>query len=185
MRTLVAAPVAPRKDYSFQHWAAATAGYDRIVTTEYTDYAKVCEQTGVPAVLFESPDDPRRKGRHSMHGVKFNVAWQAILDSARGFTHILSLESDIIPVDCDIVALMEENYGPEDFLCHLHPWRKEYHRPYVKVCEMGCTFGSVEVFKKALDYCFKTGRTLYGQVRDEPFTHRDIEMVELIHLDDD
>ena len=185
MRTLVAAPTCERKRDSFPLWTAATASYDRLVAVE-TQEREYAESLGVPYVLFEPVEHHRRQGRHRICGPLFNQAWEALLAGARGFTHVLSLDTDVIPSE-DILAVMEANYGgTEDFLRHGVPWRSDYQRPGLCAYETSCTLGTVAAWRAALDVTYTRGElaTLYGTVGDPNlFTHKDINLVALDHRD--
>ena len=188
MRTLVAAPVCKRKDYSFARWAAATASYDRLVAVDAdeSDYGEVIRRLGILVVTYEAVEHPRRPGPKAIYGPRFNYAWHAITDNAGDFTHILALDSDIIP-EGDILALMEEHYDPAfAFLRHAVPFRECYGR-MSKGYETSCTMASVEDWKRALAKVETMGElaTLYEVVGDPNFfTHKDIDMMVLEHLDD-
>jgi hypothetical protein len=186
MRTLVAASHARVKDYAFEQWSAATASYHRLLAIEEGE-REYAESLGVPYVPFSPEENPRRQGRHRICGPLFNQAWTAILSAAGGYTHILSLDTDVIP-PCDILALMEPLYDDTfDFLRHGVPWRTAYHRPGAFAYETSCTLGSVAAWQAALDETYRRGElaTLYGVVGDpDLFTHRDINLVQLTHLDD-
>jgi hypothetical protein len=183
MNTLVAALHAKKKDYSFPRWEAATASYDRLLALETfeEEYAKTL---GVPYVLYEAEEHPRRQGRHRICGPLYNSAWKALLGKVNGHTHILCLDIDVIPKG-DILAVMESEYdGSFAFLRHGVPWRASYHRPGFKGYETSCTLGSVACWREALA---RTGglTTLYGVVGDpDLFTHKDIDVLELEHLDE-
>lgn len=186
MRTLVAAPVCKRKHYSLAHWAAATARYDRLVAVSEPDYEEVIRRLGIPVVTYEAAVHHRRPGVKAIYGPLFNAAWRAITSNADSFTHILALDSDVIP-EGDILALMEEQYDPAfAFLRHAVPFRACYGR-MSKGYETSCTMASVEDWKLALDKVETMGEltTLYEVVGDPNFfTHKDIDLMVLEHLDD-
>lgn len=181
MRTLVACPVAERKHYSFPLWAAATKAYDRLVVTEDEDYIDTIEGYGVPALLFD-PVSTFRWGINAIYGPRHTEAWRTIVDNADGYTHILSLESDIIPPqNVDILSIMEENYSECDFLCHAYPWRYP-GRVGLYVYETGCTLGSVEKWRDALNKTHEK-HGVYETVRCvDYFKNKDIHIVQLEHL---
>ena len=191
MKTMVAAPICARKDYSLHRWAAATKGHDRLLATEEKSYVPVIESWDIPAVLYEPPPVQQSCFRHVMATNRFNAAWKAIIDSANGHSHILSLESDVIPPEgVDIVQLMENNWtGEEDFLVHLYPYRESYGRPGQRAFEMGCTMAKTETWKHALETLPETAVlywAVYQTKESNPhynFTNRRIEEVELQHLE--
>jgi hypothetical protein len=185
MTTLVAAPIAPRKDYSLERWAAATDGHDRLLVTEDVSYVDVIKDHGIPAFYFAPPETPDISPfRHAMCSNLFNYAWQAILDNAGDHELLLSLETDIIPPKgVDIVKLMEDNWdGSVDFLVHLYPYRDAYHRPGQRAFEMGCTMATTETWKKALAALPEDG-VLYWAVYQPTYTNKRIEPVQLEHVD--
>ncbi len=185
MKSLVAAPTCRRKGYSLRQWEAATGAYDRLLVTEDGLWAQEVREMGIPCELFAPVSHPRRQGRHAICGPLFNAAWEAILAGSEGFTHILALDTDVIPAG-DILALMESRKGEEDFLRHGVPWRSDYQRPGCLAHETSCTFGSVEAWRRALDLTYTRGplATLYGTVGDPAlFTHVDIDEMPLEHLD--
>jgi len=177
MRTVVACPVGKAKAYSLADWAAATVGYDRFMVTDEVDFADEVEgDHGIPCYIYEAP--PQQEGVHPMYRARYNAAMRCILRHAEGRSHILSLESDVIPPEgCDILALMEEHYT-KGLLCHGYPWRAEYNRPY-NGYEMGCTLGSVEEWASALMWAEANHQSVYGAVRQ--VTHTDIDLVQLRH----
>lgn len=181
MKTLVACPVAERKHYSFPMWAAATGGYDRLVVTEDEDYADTVEGYGVPVLLFE-PVSTFQRFAEPIYGPRHTEAWRAIIDNAQGYTHILSLESDIIPpTGVDILSLMEEHYYDCDFLCHAYPWRYPSRRGQYAY-ETGCTLSSVEKWREALEKTHEENG-LYSTIRcQDYFKNKDIHIVQLEHL---
>ncbi len=187
MNTLVAAPTARLKDYSLAQWAAATEGHDRLMVTEETDYIPVIESHGIPALYYEPPDTPDISPfRHIMCSNRFNAAWETIVVHAEesGFSHTLSLETDIIPPeDVDIVKVMEENWdGSVDFLVHLYPYRVSYNRQGQMCYEMCCETATTETWRKALDGLPPTG-VLYWAVYQEKYTNKRIDPVRLQHLE--
>lgn len=186
MTTLVAAPIARCKDYSLALWAAATEGHPRLLATEETDYLGVIESHGIGAVHYTAPSTPDLTPfRHVMCSNRFNAAWQAILDNADPHTMVLSLESDVVPPQgVDIVALMEEHWDDAlDFLIHLYPYRPSYkRRAGCKAFEMGCTLATTETWRRALRELPATG-VLYWAVYQEKYKSRQIDLVELEHLD--
>lgn len=193
MNTLTAAPTARKKAYSLEQWAAALRGHDRLLVTEEDDFL---EEMGkyAPATLYEKPTTPDISSmRHEMCSNRFNAAWEVIISFAEvsGYTHILSLESDVIPPEgVDIVRLMESQWDDKtDFLVHLYPYRKSYNRPDRKCYEMGCTMAKTETWRKALNGLPPTG-VLYWAVYQTPeknpkfhFTNRRIDLVDLQHLE--
>jgi hypothetical protein len=182
MRTLVACPVAARKHYSFPLWVEQTEKYDRLVSVDDPEYALKVEEYGVPYVLF-TPVSTRRVGGAAIYGPRHTEAWAAILERADGYTHILSLESDIIaPRDVDILSLMEEHYDDSyDFTCHAYPWRYP-HRKGLYAHETGCTIGSIDKWKRALRLTHKD-HGVYETIRiTDYFRNKDIHIVELEHL---
>ncbi len=195
MRTVVAAPISRVKDYSLAKWAAATAGHDRFLVTEEPDYMQDIQKYGIPAFHYEPPpvSDDIPNLRHVMCGKRYNVAWKRIVELAMdgGYTHILSLEVDVIPPDdVDIVAIMEGEWdGSVDFLIHLYPYRASYNRPGLKCNEMGCTMAKTKTWKWALDNMPKDCTLFWAvrQTRDKSprfyFTNKQIDVVELQHLD--
>jgi len=180
MRTLVAAPSASRKHYAFDRWEAATRDYDRLLAIDEPDYAERVEALGVPTVTYAAISK-RRLGNNAIYGPRFTEAWQAILGASEGYTHILSLESDVIPPEgYDILALMEKEYQP-DFTCHDYPWREG--RPGYAF-EMGCTIFTRETLKRAIEVC-PDEQGMYCIVSNEDFFKRNrIHVVELEHLTD-
>lgn len=194
MNTLTAAPIARKKLYSLERWAAATEGHDKLLVTEEDD---ILEEIGkyAPATLYEKPPDPDISSiRHEMCSNRFNAAWEVIISfaEASGYTHILSLESDVIPPEgVDIVELMESQWDDTvDFLIHLYPWRPSYNRPGRKSYEMGCTMARTETWRKALDTMPPTA-VLYWCVYQTPeknpkfhFTNKRIDLVELQHVEE-
>ena len=172
MRTLVACPVGRKRDYSLPHWAAATEGYERAVAIDDAKYADRVEHMGIRVLRFPTshPWVPRC----------FNDAWRTITHHAEeeGFTHILSLESDIIAPP-HILKVMEREYEG-GFLCHHYPFRK----PRQGMCaEMGCTLASTELWRKALSTC-PAGVAVYDWFRlSGKFEVQRIEVVELLHME--
>jgi hypothetical protein len=188
MRTLVAAPHGSKKRYSFPAWEAATRPYDRLVAMHSDDDPCYIEEvTGqVPVVLFDRPPAPfNRQGRNAIYGPLFNEAWRTILGYAHHhcYSHVLSLETDVIPPEgTDILALMEEHHRG-DFLIHLYPWRASTGRA-TKADEMGCTLASVPIWRDVLER--HPDDQLYGAFKTDPDYHvTRIDLVELAHLDDD
>ena len=176
MWTAVACPVGLTKAYSLADWAAATAGYDRFMVTDEEDTVDLVEDYGIPCYLF--PYLPKEEGKHPMYRWRYNAAWAKVIEFSKGRTHILSLESDVIPpAGTDILALMEQHYSG-GFLCHGYPWRAEYNRPF-NAYEMGCTLASIEDWQKALDWAEAHNQSVYGAPRQLP--HTDIDIVELKH----
>lgn len=189
MKTLVACPVAKRKHYSLPYWAAATSkwGYDRVVATCEPEYISEIEKLEIPYVLHGIPEKGR-EGANAIYGPLFNEAWKAIMEIvADGYTHILSLESDVIS-EWDILDIMEEHYdGSVSFVRHGVPWRSIYRRPGGYCYETGCTLASLPDWKKAMSLVNEHGgmRTLYEVVGHPSwFTHKDIKVVELEHMDE-
>lgn len=187
MKTLVAAAHAKHKDYSFARWAAATASYQRLLSlsTEDAIYARKMEPLGIRTVLYKHIPHPRRPGKKAIYGPMFNQAWRAIVDNAEDYTHILSLDTDVIPSG-DILSVMEDNYT-EGFLRHGVPWRGCYRRAGQYGYETSCTFASVDDWASALNEAENAGPlcTLYEIVgRNDLFKTRDILEMELEHLDD-
>ena len=187
MKSLVVAPHTERKHYAFALWAAATDGYDRLIAIEAPEreYAEFIEHRyGVPTAVYQAEESPRRQGRRRIYGPLFNAAWSALLSRAGGYTHLLALDTDVIPSG-DILALMEAEYGDEAFLRHGVPWRAEYSRSG-KGYETSCTFASTEWWRAALASTLQAGglSTLYGVVGDpDLFTHRDIDIMCLDHFE--
>ena len=185
MRTLVAAPHTQRRHDAFVVWRAVTASYDRLLAIEEEE-REYAESLGVPCVLFTPVEHPRRQGRHRICGPLFNQAWEAILSAAGGYTHILALDTDIIPHG-DILAAMESEYdGSVAFVRHGVPWRAAYSRTGYAY-ETSCTLGSVADWRAALDKANELSElaTLYGVVGDpDHFTHKDVLLLKLDHLDD-
>ena len=188
MKSLVVALHTERKHYAFPLWVATTNGYERLLSldADEREYAEFIERRyGVPSVLYQPEDDPRRQGRHRICGPLYNQAWTALLSKADGHTHLLCLDTDVIPSG-DILALMEAEYGDEAFLRHGVPWRAAYSRPGVKGYETSCTFASVQWWRAALASTYQAGglATLYGTVGDPNlFTHRDIDTMYLDHFE--
>lgn len=194
MKTLVAAPTARKKAYSLERWAAATKGHHRLLVTEEEDFLDCIEDAGVIAAYYEKPPDPDMSSiRHEMCSNRFNAAWEKIISYAEmfDFTHILSLESDIIPPEgVDIVSLMESQWDETvDFLVHLYPYRPSYRRKGTKCYEMGCAMASTKTWRRALDTLPKDA-VLYWSVYQTPqmnpkyhFNIRRIDLAELQHLD--
>lgn len=189
MNSVVAAPHTIRKHEEFECWAAATSGYDRLLALEASEAsyaADIWGEWGIPYVLFEPVETPRRQGRHRICGPLFNQAWSALLDGATGYSHVLSLDTDVVP-DGDILGAMESAYdGSVCFLRHGVPWREAYHRPGQFAYETSCTFGSIEAWRAALDKVQELGglATLYGVVGDpDLFTHEDVRLLTLHHLE--
>ena len=188
MKSLVVAPHTERKHYALPLWVATTDGYERLLAIEADEreYAEFVEHRyGVPSVLFVPDEGPRRQGRHRICGPLYNQAWTALLSKANGHTHVLSLDTDVIPSG-DILALMEAEYGGEAFLRHGVPWRAAYSRPGVNAYETSCTFASLQWWRAALASTLQVGglATLYGTVGDpDLFTHRDIDIMCLDHFE--
>lgn len=188
MRTLVAAPSAERKKYAFPRWAAATSDYDRLVAVLDSEqgYAEYIRRFGVNVATYQDPPSPRRGyGELAIYGPRFNAAWRCILDNCDGYTHILALDSDVIPSG-NILAVMEDEWSDDIFfLRHGVPWRSSAHE-VGKGYETSCTMGSVEAWKTALgEVPDNATSTLYEWVGDpHRYPHRDIDIMELEHLDD-
>jgi len=169
-------------------WAAATAHYDRLLVTDEPDYEEVIRNLGVPVVLHEAAEHPTKTGAMRVYGTLLNSAWKAIIENAEGYTHILSLESDVIP-DGDIVSVMEEHYDPEyQFLRHGVPWREAYEKPPGRFSyELGCTLASVQDWKKALaktdDVEPTKIYTVVGVAQAYGLTAKNINVCQLEHLD--
>lgn len=179
MRTLVASPTGSAKAYCFEQWALATNGYDRLVAVCEPDYKATAESLHVPVVMYKKPDD--RKG---IYGPMFTAAWTAILARAWDYTHILSLETDVIPpFEWDILEIMEDEYKP-DFTAHGVPWRDcdRYAGRDTLCYEMGCTIFSVETLRRAIALC-PSDRGLYCVTSDaKHFRKHCIDVVELAHV---
>lgn len=172
-----------RKAYCFPQWAAATEGYDRLVAVDEPEAVEFCNGFDVPAILFEPVNDFRR-GKNAIYGPRFNEAFQAIMDNAEGYTHIYSLDTDVIPLVDDSPRIMEENYTDCDFLCNGVPWRYP-SRVGGKAYELGCTFGTVAVFNRALKITHPL-QGIYGTIRCiDYFKNRDVELFEVEHLSDE
>ncbi len=189
MRTLVAAPTTSRKRESFLEWAAATASYERLVVLDDddADYADTLDMVGVHYIFFTPSTDDKRKGPHRMCGPLFNEAWAALLARADDYTHVLSLDTDVLPpAYCDIVALMENNYHDCDFLIHGVPWRSIYKKSTRLAYETSCTFATVPIWRKALALALEDtdNRQLYRTVRYPCFRVREISLVNLEHRND-
>jgi hypothetical protein len=170
MHTLVACPIGTSKLYSLAQWRQATAGYPRLLAVDTRDDCS--EQLGdIPVVFYTGEDDPVG---HLMRG-KFNPAWRAIVAAAEGYTHILSLESDVIPPgDIDILAIMEAAFT-DGVLHHAVPWgRSGSEYGY----EMGCTLAAVETWRELL----KLKGPLYGTSRSPTVPQYDINICELAHI---
>ena len=184
MRTLVAAPFGEGRLSSLDRWAAATEGYDRVAAIDQP-IGEQLEEYGIPYVEFTYDGETPEGARHRICSERFNVAWDAILDYAEQgrYTHVLSLESDIV-ADCDIVALMSENFTEDDDIVrHVYPWGPEYNRPYHKASEMGCTMMTVEALRTALVEARERKSKLYGSVMwTKRLKTRTIEKTELTHL---
>lgn len=187
MRTLVASPHAEHKDYSFSRWAEATASYDRLLSFHVADsiYARKVQGKGIRTALYMCDPHPRRPGRKAIYGPMYNAAWRAIVDNAEGYTHILSLDTDVIPGG-DILSAMEAEYDG-GFLRHGVPWRAVYRRPGQYGYETSCTLASIEDWTAALDKAGSLGElcTLYEVVGNPHyFHHKDVLLMNLEHLDD-
>jgi TorA maturation chaperone TorD len=187
MRTVVAAPFGANKAYALGRWAAATENYERLLVTDELKAIPITSKYGIPTVLYESVENPRRPGKNAIYGPKFNQAWEAILANTNGHTHVLALDTDVIPKG-DILTAMEAEYdGTFAFLRHGVPWRSVYRRPECLGYETSCTLATVEAWRAALDKAQELGPlcTLYEVVGNPNyFTHKDINLVELEHLDD-
>lgn len=180
MNTLVAAPTSHRKHYSFHLWEQATRNYPRVMAVNEKHYYEDIKDI-VPTLCFR----PVKFTHGHIYGPRFNEAWQAIYDWARGhYTHILSLESDVIPPDgCDIVSVMESEWEDGlDFLCHGYPWRGSRGRDNLSY-EFGCTMFSIEALQRALNA--PDGVTgIYGCPNHDGWKRKKIDVVELRHLDE-
>lgn len=187
MDACVAALHTERRHYALPLWTAATQGYQRLLAIETNEkqYAhEVRFKYGIPVVLFEPVEHPRRQGRHRICGPIFNQGWEALLEAIEA-DYILSLDTDVIP-EGDILALMQKEHSGEDFVRHGVPWRSDYHRPGFFAYETSCTYGSKRAWRAALDKTYTRGElaTLYGTVGDpDLFTHKDINEMTLHHLD--
>jgi hypothetical protein len=182
---LVAAPVGASKDYALDRWVAATNAYDRLLVTNEPEYTDRIESLGVPWALYTYTPHPRRQGRHAIHGPMYNAAWKAIIANATDYTHILSLESDVIP-EGDILTVMEEQYD-EGFLRHGVPWRSVYRRPGNYAYENACTMATIEDWKAAVAKAESLGElsTVFEVVgHPDYFPHKDILVMKMEHLDD-
>lgn len=181
MRSLVAAPAHSCKDYAIDKWAAATSQYDRLVAvdSEDVDYVKRLNDYGIRSVVYQKTED-------TIYGPLFTKAWRTIVDNAEGYTHILSLDVDVIPSG-DILKLMESQYDQRvSFLRHGVPWREVYRR---KGCtyEMSCTFALVSDWERAVEFSEKSeGKFRLYEIVGHPsfYTHKDIYLMELEHMDD-
>lgn len=186
MDACVVALHSERRHYAFALWCAATQGYQRLLAIETTEaqYAhEVRHKYGVPVVLFNAVEHPRRQGRHRICGPLYNQGWEALLEACEA-EYILCLDTDVIPAG-DILALMQEHADGVDFVRHGVPWRKAYHRPGCAY-ETSCTYGSKRAWRAALDKTYTRGElaTLYGTVGDpDLFTHKDIDIMHLDHLE--
>jgi hypothetical protein len=181
MHTLVACPFSKRKLYSLDEWEQATRGHARLMAVDEPEVRKEVKKRGIKFTYFNPVSDFRR-GKNAIYGPRFNEAWSAILENADGFTHILSLESDVIPPEgVDIVDLMEHNYDGCDFLCHGYPWRYPSKLGGFAY-ETGCTIATVGKWREALEKSHPL-QGMYGTIRNiDLFTHKDVQLVELQHL---
>jgi hypothetical protein len=144
MHTLVAAPIGRRKHYSLLRWVQATEAYNRLLVTDEPDYAEELRTMGLPVVEYEPKGDSRRPGANAMYGPAFNTAWHCILENTDGYSHVLGLDTDVIP-EGDILSYMEENMTDGiDFLRHGVPWRGVYRRDGMRAYETSCTLAKVE-----------------------------------------
>lgn len=187
MKSLVASPHAEFKDYSFSRWAEATASYDRLLSFFIADslYARKVQEMGIRVVFYDSVPESGRKGRNAIYGPMYNVAWRTIVENAGDYTHILSLDTDVIPSG-DILSAMEAEYDG-GFLRHGVPWRSCYRRPGLYTYENSCTFAAVEDWAAALDKADDLGPrcTLYEVVGHHDFLpHKDVMLMDIEHLDD-
>lgn len=181
MRTLVACACHSRKEYSFDLWEQATSSYHRVVALEKGDNSRIIKRVKrmVDVVMFE-PIGEFCFSDNPIYGDRFNEAYASILTKCGGYTHMLSLDSDVIPPKgSDILSVMESECDPEyDFIVHGVPWRNKNRKTLAY--ETSCTLGSVEAWGKALSVCSK-GHNLYRAVRD--FKCKDFHSVDMQHLD--
>jgi hypothetical protein len=189
VKTLVAAPAHSSKAYAFDRWAAATRPYPRLISVETDDYEMkaLAEVHGVRWVEYEKIDYAKRIGLNAIYGPLFNDAWRAILSDCKGYSHILALDTDVIPTG-DILKVMEEEYTDDImFLRHGVPWRSSYGRASdMKAYETSCTLGKVEDWRVALRRTDELGglSTLYGVVgHPTMYPARNIYVMELEHVD--
>lgn len=188
MKSLVAAPAASRKHYSLPAWEEATRSYDRLLAISEPEYEPMVREMGIDTILFEVPETANRWGDKAIYGTLFNAAWKAILEHSDGYTHILSLESDVVPIKgVDILKLMEDEYdGSFQFLRHGVPWRAQYRAQGGYCYETGCCFASVDDWKAALELTPTIGpkETLYGVIGAPNYlTYKKVNITPLLHLD--
>lgn len=188
MKTLVAAPICKSKLYSLPQWAAATQGHHRFLVTEEPGLVW-CLGHVAPVSTYDPPDlEGKLLGGHAFHIPRFNAAWEVIIQMAEMFdyTHILSLESDVIPPEgVDIVGLMESQMDDTiEFLVHLYPYRINTARTE-KMFEMGCTMARTETWRRAIrdkPENMALYQCPYQTVERNPKFHFKVKTIDLVPL---